>query len=254
MGAKTIILVGQDLAFTDGKQHAEGAFGADQSISKKQNEYPEVEGIDGNMLPTLENLKFYLEWFEEQIEQYKDITVIDATEGGALIHGSKILTLKEAINLYCIESFDMDECIASMKEHFSDKEREKVIEFYGKIPKRLAKIQKAIAQAESQYKKLEKCVMRKSYSLEELTKIYKRIKKANQELDKDTFVTLIAEGIKMEEYLLRVNMYKFQDDEKQDLLESARMAKSFLKNLDEQLKKIKDRFEELSRFQGEYEC
>ena len=42
----------------------------------------------------------YLEWFEEQIKTYEDtIKVIDATEGGALIHGSEVLTLKEALDI-----------------------------------------------------------------------------------------------------------------------------------------------------------
>lgn len=35
------------------------------------------------------------------------ITTVDATEGGALIHGSKVMTLKKAVQKYCKREFNV---------------------------------------------------------------------------------------------------------------------------------------------------
>ena len=64
----------------------------------------------------------YLEWFEDAIKSIKDINVIDATEGGALIHGTKIMKLSEVINEYCNKKFSFKDMIDDMPYTFTDDE------------------------------------------------------------------------------------------------------------------------------------
>ena len=123
MGAKTIILVGQDLALTGEKEHAEGTFRNDFKRDLTDAKYPLVEGIDGKMIPTLSNFTFYLKWFERQIEENETLKIEDATEGGALIHGSEVITLKEAIECYCQFEFYMSEKWKEIEPHFSESEK-----------------------------------------------------------------------------------------------------------------------------------
>lgn len=104
-GFKTIILVGQDLALTDLKMYAGGGeLGAEmldnESLRAMGKELLEVEGIDGNLLYTYADYYSYLKWFEQVIEQNPELTVVDATEGGAKIAGTLIMTLGEALNTY----------------------------------------------------------------------------------------------------------------------------------------------------------
>ena len=134
MGAKTIILVGQDLALTDEKEHAEGTFQNDFKRDLTDLKYPLIEGIDGNMIPTLPNFTFYLKWFERQIEENTVLKVVDATEGGALIHGSKVMMLKDAIKTYCCSEFNMTKKWSELKPHFTDEERNLALEFRKNIP------------------------------------------------------------------------------------------------------------------------
>ncbi len=93
---KKIILIGQDLASSNGATHAGG-------VDDKTN-YEEslVEGYYGGMVTTRSDWLGYLRWFENSIETIKKTDdyyqIIDATEGGAKIHGAEQMTLQEAID------------------------------------------------------------------------------------------------------------------------------------------------------------
>lgn len=98
LGIKNLIMVGQDLAYFGESSHADGVNdGADREVAY-------VEGVDGNQVKTRFDWLNYLKWFEHSVEMFNTnnlgITVIDATEGGAKIHGTKIMALDEAIESF----------------------------------------------------------------------------------------------------------------------------------------------------------
>ena len=104
IGIKTIILIGQDLAYLGEQTHA---VGTDEEIENIED--MEVEGIDGN--PIKSNLMWvkFRDFYERQITLFPDLRVIDATEGGAMIHGTEIMTLAEVAEKICDRKFDIDE-------------------------------------------------------------------------------------------------------------------------------------------------
>ncbi len=246
MGAKTIILVGQDLALTGEKEHAEGTFRNDWKRNLTDAKYPLIEGVDGKMVPTLPNFIFYLKWFERQIEEIKTIKLIDATEGGALIHGSEIMTLKEAIVSYCQSEFYMTEKWNEIEPHFSESEKQLASEFRKNITNRINKIEKEIVKGKKYYTKLKKSVSKEMKFDKELTKTLGKIKSVNLFFEKDGLVDLISEGIKSEEYMVRKVIYQFEEDEQKNLQESAEIGLAFLERLDAMLIKIKPELEKLS--------
>ena len=95
IGIKKIILIGQDLASSGGKTHA-----GDENDGPLGDKV--VEGIDGSLVSTRFDWYNYLKWFEIYIKNLKttrnDFVVIDATEGGAKINGTEIMTLQAAID------------------------------------------------------------------------------------------------------------------------------------------------------------
>ena len=95
LNQKKIILIGQDLASENGITHAGGI--NDGSTNKESI----VEGYYGGNVTTRSDWLGYLRWFEKSIETIKEsninIQVINATEGGAKIHGANQMTLHEAI-------------------------------------------------------------------------------------------------------------------------------------------------------------
>jgi hypothetical protein len=126
MGADPIILVGQDLSFTEQRSHVEGTHQEgfenfryripEEWLSGKQGTESDdpwvqhwlahkliwVDGVDGKKVPTDERMLTFLHWLENRIEKLNgERTVIDATEGGAKIRGTRIMTLQETLNEYC---------------------------------------------------------------------------------------------------------------------------------------------------------
>lgn len=99
MGCNPIIFVGQDLAYTGGKTHSQDTFSKDMDRYKNLRE---VKDVYGNTVYSPKNLYSYLRWIQNRIKIEKDIKFIDATEGGAKIEGTEILTLKETIDRYLI--------------------------------------------------------------------------------------------------------------------------------------------------------
>lgn len=101
LGASPIILIGQDLAYSsDGVTHANAT-----SIKEKINVDKVdlfVKGVDGSDVPTTFIWKQFKQIFEQYIS-YAELNCVDATEGGALIEGTTIMTLREAIDRYCLE-------------------------------------------------------------------------------------------------------------------------------------------------------
>lgn len=95
LGAKRIIGVGIDMAYTDGYDHAK-----DTPLVKEvggQAGAKLVDGIDGGKVRTSNNLDIYRKWIERRIATVDSVEFINATEGGALIKGMKNKKLKDVI-------------------------------------------------------------------------------------------------------------------------------------------------------------
>ena len=104
-GCDPIILIGQDLAYTDDKQHSEEAHAVFESDNQVAAEGPYVwtEDINGNPVKTSRTFNLFREYFERKTDLNMH-TLVDATEGGAKIQGSKIMTFRDAIDQYCTKS------------------------------------------------------------------------------------------------------------------------------------------------------
>lgn len=90
MGANPIILIGQDLALTDGKDHADGylhQYSAQMLAAKTATGF-DVDGYYTGKVRTERQLMLYKTWFEQRINEIPDTMVINATEGGARITGA----------------------------------------------------------------------------------------------------------------------------------------------------------------------
>lgn len=121
LGFKKIVLIGQDLAYKGDFTHAGdvilNARGSGQNTLMVKNIY-------GNMIKTRYDWYTYILWYNEAISICKEhsIEVIDATEGGAKLEGSTVMTLSEVIREYCNISVDCKETYENIKPTFNDKE------------------------------------------------------------------------------------------------------------------------------------
>lgn len=94
LGAERIIFIGFDLSYPHGVSHANGTLGK-KTIDTTG--FIEVKSVDGGIVYATNVFNIYRNWIENEIKKYPGIRFIDATEGGAKIEGTKIMTLKDAI-------------------------------------------------------------------------------------------------------------------------------------------------------------
>ena len=117
MGADPVIFIGQDFAYSGGKNHADGTFydgenGIDDVDTRK---FP-VDAWDGSEVLTDDMWFVYLEWFRRYIytaresgdDKDKKRVFVDATEGGALIKGTERMTFREALDKYRPAFYDVE--------------------------------------------------------------------------------------------------------------------------------------------------
>lgn len=100
MGCSPIVFIGQDLAYTGGSNYAEGA------VHYKEMEHDgwdkiKIKDIYGNDVYTNRNWNSLRISFESYISDHKNHLFIDATEGGARIKGTEVMSLQEVIEKYC---------------------------------------------------------------------------------------------------------------------------------------------------------
>lgn len=225
MGAKTIILVGQDLAMTGNKTHADGTFQDKMDdIDVNSGEYFKVEAVGGGTVLTRPDFKLYLDWYEKWIKEWSHITTVDATEGGARIHGSKEMTLKGAIRKYCKREYNVKWHINHSKKLFTGDNRKIAMKYFAGAPAKLEEVQKKAKEGKRYYERLEKLAGQNKTAGKELDKTLKRIKKTNHYMETDYMAQMVMESLVGLNGSLRPTVYQAADDVKSDFLDIAKQG------------------------------
>lgn len=200
-GCDPIILVGQDLAYTDDKLHSdtirEKIYQSSNDATKRYKPEAQaiwVESVNGGKVRTNEVFNLFRAYFEDSILIGKQ-HVIDATEGGALIHGADNRTLKETIEKYCVKEigFFLGDLLSDRKV-----EKEEKLEYYQKIQtgaedlqKIIDKLMEMVVNHENRLKKYQNYDFLKA-SPKKLQKILKEMQKGNKII---TFISKEGEEI-----------------------------------------------------------
>ncbi|OXT08743.1 hypothetical protein CE561_03965 [Thermoanaerobacterium thermosaccharolyticum] len=102
LGCDPIVFIGQDLAYSDNRTHASGTTYEKNRIKKNfdEKEYIYVDGNYEEKVLTDRVLLSFKTWFENYIYGHPDRIYINATEGGAYIKGTKIMSFKKVIEQY----------------------------------------------------------------------------------------------------------------------------------------------------------
>ena len=93
---KSIAFIGLDLAYTDNLAHAAGAARREAGNTEDMQQVP---AIGGGTVPVSRVFMIYNQWIANRVKK-EDVTmqIYDATEGGAVIPGLEVITLKEFLN------------------------------------------------------------------------------------------------------------------------------------------------------------
>lgn len=243
MGSEVMILVGQDLAFTDNKSHADGTFDDKMEEVEGISIFPQVEGVDGKKLYTAPDMKAYLKWYEDEIAEHPEYKVIDATEGGALIKGTEIIKLADAIDKYCYEEIDIQEHLEHLPKLFREEETEYVKKYFGALPEKAKKLLIQINRTKCEYQRLGKMVKQKK-NTGEIVKLSKKLSEEIEKLEENEVYLLMVGFMAGYEYTLRATLNQENEDE---MFSFIRQGEVYLENMGKILKLIIPMLEELKR-------
>lgn len=173
----------------------------------------------------------YLDWFEDQIQKYPNINVIDATEGGALIHGSKVMSLQQAIQKECLAEWNAKEAVERMPKLLDKEDVERLDEYLQKVSENTEEVKDKIKDGIKSYKRLLSLSKNENVTNKKIKQVLKNIKKINNYLDRNE-VSLLATGCLQDiEYSIRTGMYAYKDSINDELNEVAKNGISYLEKL-----------------------
>lgn len=229
MGFKTIIFVGQDLAMTGNKTHADGTFAEKmEEIDTNSGAYFEVDAIDGGKVLTRFDFNRYRIWFEKIIERERLDNVIDATEGGALIHGTKVMTLKEAIEKECKKEVDIKAIIDGIEPCLDSENQEKAITYLCDLPKKIEKNKIEMRKARKEYERIEKICQKKPFQQQAYIKKCKRVNRMVDDIVKSPEAYLTIESLRGIDFAVQKEVLDTNEDVQKEGLEVARYGQYML--------------------------
>ena len=185
LGFKNIIYIGQDLAYLGEQTHTKGMNAEETITGTRKAERILVKGIDGGEVETNFQFDLYRKWMEVRLKNNKEYTVIDATEGGALIRGSKVMTFNEAISEYCKEEMDFEKILKELPLTFNEQEKSDFREYIYSRNDEILKLHMRIEKAIEIYPKLIELAEGKKEETKEFAELYYEIRDV-QNIDRDT--------------------------------------------------------------------
>jgi hypothetical protein len=250
LGFRRIILVGQDLAYSDGSTHAGGV---NIDVGGAGRFLEEVEDIHGNMIKTRYDWYVYIKWFEDAVELFEGDEVIDATEGGAKIKGTSILTLKEVIEKYCKRKVNTAKIIDDLKPSISREERNLVYKLLEAHTQDIDLIKEISIEG---IDICEKLIAKYEKSLEETTSSSiknNRLSEINQLIESKVIYELIDWDLTVATSEALADIYTYTEDEKQNKLSTYTKAIEIYKAINESAERIKPKLLESLQYFTESE-
>ena len=185
IGCNPIILIGQDLAYTNDKVHAsfceltEDKYKHEEVLENVKSENDiYVDDIYGNKVRTSRSLNMFRENIEKIVKNNSNVKFINATEGGAKIEGTDIITLKEAIDKY--QPKEKIEKNIPLVETLSDEEKKLVVDEFNKSIEYLMEIKIKCSKSVELNEKLKKAFNKNDF--EKYNRIAEKMDKLEDEI------------------------------------------------------------------------
>jgi hypothetical protein len=238
LGFETIIMVGQDLAYTDNKTHSQATVRGERNIDTTTLKTVMVEGIDGNPIASSTEFELYRAWFEEQMIKFPDLKVIDATEGGAKIHGALIQTLAETIEQECVKEMDWEKIVVNAPDYFDEQGKKDVWEYLKKLPEELQQCLNQTQRGIRDYDKMIELVYKDHYHNNEMKRLFADAKEIGDGLELNPSMDYVRNRIQTITTEFIKDIYRMEEDEKKELIAACNKGRDYLKVIENELKLI----------------
>lgn len=232
LGFKRIILVGQDLAYTGGQTHVSG-FAECDANKREEDSLTEVEGMDGTMLRTDIQMAYYKEWFEMRIRMLGGvIEVINATEGGARIRGTREMALADAIALWGGENVDFKQWLQEIPDTFSGDEQRTLREIFLQTEQALLALEGKLKEGVAAYELLIGKSEQEIAGSPECRRALEKAEEVNHLEETEGTLILVKMYALEEEYEATEDIYSARELSISDIAQRGRdLLKGYLKGL-----------------------
>lgn len=235
LGFKTVIFVGQDLAYPNDKEHSEDVYSNStiNNIHNADKQYFEVEDIYGGKVKTEYNMNQYRLWFEQVFMAYPDLKFIDATEGGAKKKGMEILTLEEAIKRECKsqKTIDFEQVIKTTETIFTKEEQKTILKEMVEFPDVINRVRRKLYDGIQIYNRLEKLNHKQIYAGKEFEKIIKKVTQLNTWVSEDFDIAYLHMYAAEEDYQVRDIILEEKDSVYEEIQLVTESGKKMMKAL-----------------------
>lgn len=196
LGTQTIIMIGQDLAYKGDITHSGHRIIEDTESESSSQPTIYIDGINGDKVKSKPDWLKYLQWFENVISQMgNEVRVIDATEGGAKINGTKVMKLADAIADYCESEFDFQNFIENFPVTFSEEEYKEFAKDILQIIKELDVVYNASLYGKNMVERMFQNLNSQNFENEDYANNFKLIKEMQAIIQKQTIYILLDEYI-----------------------------------------------------------
>lgn len=238
LGCNPIVLIGQDLSYTDGKHHAGITVKSFDQEVNLNSQTIEVLGYYGEKIKTTSQFYSMLSWFEQWIKQSTK-SFYNCTEGGVWIHGCEHIPLKIYLDnqVNIADNFINERFASIFKDTVPFKKRISIEEYLDKIIRISNKLQTATyhsSKIHSMVKKMNSSSI--NYHLEELKKI-------------DAFIGEIMTGDSLLNYLFASAVIDFENERhkmsENDHVSDSKSNLIFYKSIYKKIEMIKEQIKEI---------
>ncbi len=245
MGCKNIILIGQDLAYTENKCHVDGTDHKIKNPDEVEHQKTEIPAIGGGTVMSDPVFQYYIRWFADYGASKQGIVnLIDATEGGALIKNTEVITFREAIDKYCGDTVDVDKVISGVLSEgpvFSEEEKKTVFSDMEREFAEIDKILELIDEEKELFDKYRKALkFRSASNLKSIIGIEAKLDDYDKKIEKAKRKIEMLMGVAYYiEYANRFVSSLERIDEEDEVAVSAIRRKDWLMQLEAALKSVK---------------
>ena len=241
IGIDTIILVGQDLAYTNNKSHADGTF-QETMNEEDTSHFMMVEGNYEEKVPTRPDFKIFLDWYGRYIEGCKEhrerFRVINATEGGARIKGTEVMSLEDAIARECTKEVDIEKCLDRLQPMLDQEARRWSVDYLHGLAEEYRSLGKEAAKIKRNYQKLDKICSRRNIDTKEYLSVLKGLEKQIGEIEGKSTYQLISITLSNAQYILRNEQFLQEKTMQAEGKEIARKGILYMQNVEKGAKAI----------------
>lgn len=252
LGADPVILVGQDLAFTDGRKHT-----SSYALKEEENTVPaegeegsvyhvRVPGYYGGEVWTSRSLYNFLRWFENYIKKFAyNRTIINATEGGARIEGTVQMPLREAIAKYCWQKVNVKEVVEKCWREYVPPSPDWLLMALTEVSEGLGKITRTCREGEETASRLIRLLERTPAGAGPVRELLKKLDRIDGKLKREE-ATLHFLNEAVQKTILQT-MYRCRDlpeDESQRLVETVKLSREIYRRVGEMASRFSVEFKE----------